>query len=125
MNTQLKDVEKVHFTEIPSIFTNDAGEFWLKHGLHVWISYSSRVHKIYISEKYKTNMKALGFTPIKYSTHDLLAFHVFRYVKEECSFTCHSWQILWKLLRYSNSFGKTVKKYINMLSKYYDSLKSK
>lgn len=118
------DIKDVHYQEIPSIMTNDDGELYVAHGLHVVMKYANKkadpnYHKLYISNSFITNYKAYDLSPNVFTVYDMLAFHVFRYLKERCYFCDKEWQVLWRLLRKSNSLRKTIKKFISLMKRYY------
>ena len=120
-----KDVREIHYQEIPSFRTNDNGEFYVSRGIHVVICYQrDNYRKLFISEQFKTNFKDYNLKPSMFSVYDMLAFHVFRYVKERCNFSTYKQelQMLWTLLKYSNGFRQTLKKFTILLFNYYDKI---
>lgn len=112
-------VLNVHFQEIPSFHTNDDGEFYLAHGLHVVITYGKNKHfQFFISSEYKTMYQDYKLSPVVYSVYDMLAFHVYRYMRERCYFNGTKWKVLYYLLRQSNGRILALKKFIDMLVKF-------
>jgi hypothetical protein len=116
---RLKYIKKINYQEIPSVMTNDDGEFYISRGLHVILHYDNdRARKLFISDSYRTNIKDYSISTVIYSNHDLIAFHVYRYLQERCNFSEQNWRVLWKLLRYSNSFINCIKKFYDLLKKF-------
>ena len=110
---------KVNYQEIPSFCTNDDGEFYVSKGVHVIFTYSTKKHKIFIPETYKTMYIEYELFAKTYSVYDLLAFHIYRFLHTNCLFKCPRKSILWYLLRQSNSLITSIRKFIFLLYVYH------
>lgn len=113
-----RKIKQVHFQEIPSLFYHEFDEYNVKYhlnyGLHVILKYSENsFHKLYVSSDFKTVIRKS--IAQQYTSYDMTAFHVYRYVKYRCNFNGQELKILWKLLRYSNTFKDSIKKLIKFV----------
>lgn len=112
-------VTSVHFQEIPSFGCDSFMNFYLKNGIHLIIESKRRTHRMYISSNFKTNLFQFSLMyDTRFSNFDVLAFHIFRYIKEKCSFTSLPNIVLWKLLRLSNDIIYSITKFIRLVRAY-------
>lgn len=112
-------IEKINFQEIPSIAYDDSMNFSLKNGIHVVINHANRHHKMFIPDDFKTNLYQFYLDSKYFSKFDILAFHIFRYLKERCHLPEYNHRVLWKLLRQSNSFIYAIVKFYLLLKYFY------
>lgn len=119
---KLSSLKSISYHEIPSIRIID-GVLNVAYGLHVILTYKLgkelHFHKIFVSASYETDLTKYSIDT-QMSKYDLLAFHIFRYIKERCSFSSKEWKVLWKILRRSNSFVKSIKLFCYFLKRYSD-----
>ena len=119
---KLSNLKSVSYHEIPPIRIVD-GVLNIAYGLHVILYYKCgkelRFHKVFISASYETDLTKYSIDP-QMNKYDLLAFHIFRYIKERCSFSSKEWKVLWKVLRRSNSLVQSIKLFCYFLKKYSD-----
>lgn len=116
-----RHISKVYFEEIPSFHINDDGEFYVSKGLHINIVYDKdKTHKCYMSDKFRTMYKHYHLNVALFSVYDLLAFHVYNYLHQQCRcFEKQEYKVLWRMLRQSNNLFKAIQKFIVSMLNYY------
>lgn len=114
----LKSIKRVIYEEIPTIWTTDDGQFYASSEVRLMIIHNDEHHsKLCVPKIYSMNSKKYHLSSYVFSVYDMLAFFVFKYfIDEHKSFELI---LFYKLLRQSNSFSMTIKKFSLMLMKYF------
>lgn len=114
-------ITDIHYQEIPSTFIDANNNFLVSYGLHVIIERTETDYprKFYLSSSYLTSLDKFKLDE-QFSRYDILAFHIYRYIKERCNFSISCTHVLWVLLCRSNSFIKAIKKFFKLIIRYYE-----
>ena len=114
----LRNIKRVIYEEIPTIWTTDEGQFYASSEVRLLIIHKNEEHsKMCVPKIYSMNSKKYHLSPYVFSIYDMLAFFVFKYfIDEHESFEFH---LFYKLIRQSNGFSMTIKKFSLMLMKYF------
>lgn len=114
----LRNIKRVIYEEIPTIWTTDEGQFYASSEVRLLIIYNNEEQsKLCIPKIYSMNSKKYHLSPYVFSVYDMLAFFVFKYfIDKNKSFELI---LLYKLIHQSNGFLMTIKKLSLLLMKYF------
>mgnify|MGYP007045702106 CR=1 FL=1 len=114
----LRNIKRVIYEEIPTIWTTDEGQFYASSEVRLLIIHNNeKQSKLCIPKIYLMNSKKYHLSPYVFSVYDMLAFFIFKYfIDEHKSF---EFNLLYKLIHQSNGFSMTIKKFSLMLMKYF------